>query len=304
MSLSLKQNKILTFLIFLLVTGILFSGCGHREPAAKAKDSPAAGGSSQESESVKPQEEKKYNSKDGDSASDNSFADTAAGSSSADSSAADKPAPDMSAAVPVSAAGSVPASDGNEDADNSYFADAVFIGDSLTEGFQLHGGITNATYYGFKNLNVKDVFTKPLVRTDSGKLSVADALKKQSFGKYYIMLGANELGWVYPEIFIEKYGDLIDTIRQTNSEAVIYLQSVLPVTAEVSATNQYYSNDRINYYDELISALAADKGVTYLNVREAVENSDKILPDEAATDGVHLKKDYCLKWADYLRSHT
>ena len=28
------------------------------------------------------------------------------------------------------------------------------------------------------------------------------------------------------------------------------------------------------------------------------------LPEEATVDGIHLKKDYCLKWTDYIRTHT
>lgn len=194
-------------------------------------------------------------------------------------------------------------SSSNETADDSYFDDAVFIGDSLTEGFQLHGGLTNATYYGFKNLNIKEVFENALVKSDGGKITIAAALKKHNFGKYYIMLGANELGWVYPEVFTKKYGELVDLIKELNPNAKIYLQSVLPVTAEASEKSTVYSNSRIDYYDELISALAAEKGVTYLNVREAVQNENGILPDDAATDGVHLNKDYCKKWADYLRKN-
>jgi len=188
--------------------------------------------------------------------------------------------------------------------DDSYFDDAAFIGDSITEAFQLHGGITNAAYYGYKNLNVKDVFKKSLVATGSGKITVADALQNRSYGKYYILLGANELGWVYPQVFVDKYSDLIDLIRQTNPDAVIYLQSVFPVTQHVSDTNPYYSNSRIDEYNQLIQTLAEDKNAIFLNVREAVEDENGILPDDAATDGVHLNKTYCEKWADYLRGHT
>ena len=196
------------------------------------------------------------------------------------------------------------AADADSAVDDSYFDDAVFIGDSLTEGFQMHGGITNATYYGYKNLNVKDVFEKPLVSGSSGKITVADALRNQSYGKYYILLGANELGWVYPQVFLDKYSDLIALIRQTNPDAVIYLQSVFPVSQHTSDTNPYYSNSRIDEYDQLIRELAEDEQVIFLNVREAVENEDGILPDDAATDGVHLNQTYCEKWADYLRTHT
>ncbi len=33
--------------------------------------------------------------------------------------------------------------------DNSFFADAVFVGDSRTQGLQLYGDIKNATYYAY-----------------------------------------------------------------------------------------------------------------------------------------------------------
>lgn len=193
--------------------------------------------------------------------------------------------------------------DNSGDVDNSYFDDAVFIGDSLTQGFQMHGGITNATYYGFKNLNVKDVFQKALVSGASGKITIADALRQTSYGKYYIMLGANELGWVYPQVFLDKYSELIALIRETNPDAAIYLQSVLPVTQHVSDTNKYYSNSRIDEFDQMIAQLAEDEQVTFLNVREAVQNESGVLPDDAATDGIHLNKTYCQKWADYLRNN-
>lgn len=34
------------------------------------------------------------------------------------------------------------------------------------------------------------------------------------FGKVYIMLGMNELGWVYESVFKEDYGKIIDKIRE------------------------------------------------------------------------------------------
>lgn len=293
---SYKKIIVSLLLILALFAGLFVSGCHSKNSAAGTKQTEFKKSTLSESEQTKP---------DADDPADNKKADREKAGNA--ESASDKPQTDAAsekteaAANQENAAASI--STDSSDVDNSYFEDAVFIGDSLTEGFQLHGGITNATYYGFKNLNVKEVFTKPLVPSGKTKVPVADALKQHSFGKYYIMLGANELGWVYPEVFIQKYGELIDLIRQTNSEAVIYLQSVLPVTEEVSTTSTLYSNDRIDYYDELISALAAEKSVTYLNVREAVENDGGVLPDDAATDGVHLNKTYCLKWADYLRSH-
>ncbi len=50
--------------------------------------------------------------------------------------------------------------------------------------------------------------------------------------------------------------------------------------------------------------MAEEKQVYYLNVAEAVADDNGYLPEEASTDGVHLNKEYCAKWLDYLKSHT
>lgn len=187
---------------------------------------------------------------------------------------------------------------------NSYFADAVFIGDSRTEGFQLHAGLTEASYLTAKGLNVKDVFNKPLVKGSSGTITIAQALQEKTYNKYYIMLGANELGWVYTDVFTEKYGQIIDLIRQVNPQAVIYVQSILPVTQAKSESDAVYNNTNISRFNELLKTLAQEKNVNYLNVGEAVAAEGGALCDEAATDGVHLNKPYCEKWLEYLKSHT
>lgn len=188
--------------------------------------------------------------------------------------------------------------------DATYFSDAIFIGDSRTEGFQLHAGLTEASYLTAKGLNVKDVFEKPLIKGSNGKQTIAQALKEKSYQKYYIMLGANELGWVYSDIFTDKYGQIIDLIREVNPNATVYVQSILPVTDEKSQSDAIYNNTNIVRFNELLKNLAEEKSAIYLNVSEAVQKEDGALQDEATTDGVHLNKEYCLKWLEYLKEHT
>lgn len=50
--------------------------------------------------------------------------------------------------------------------------------------------------------------------------------------------------------------------------------------------------------------MCEEKGAVYLDVAEAVRDESGALPEEATVDGIHLKKDYCLKWTDYIRTHT
>lgn len=143
-----------------------------------------------------------------------------------------------------------------------------------------------------------------MVEVNGTKTTVMDALASTSFSKVYIMLGINETGWVYDDIFIEKYGEIIDGIREINPDAVIYVQSILPVSNEVSNTHSYIKNEKISTYNQLLQEMAEEKDVYYLNVAEAVAASDGSLPEDAATDGIHLKKEPCQTWLNYLREHT
>lgn len=192
----------------------------------------------------------------------------------------------------------------SEAVDASYFDDAVFIGDSRTEGFMLYTGLSNATAYTHKGLMVDTVFTDPVINMGGEKTSVMGALGKTSFSKVYIMFGINETGWPYSNLFIEKYSAIIDEIKKNNSKALIYVQSILPVSQKVSFSHRYVKNTKINEYNLLIQQMAEKKGVYYINSAESVAAPDGYLPEEAASDGIHLKKDYCDKWLEYLKTHT
>ena len=192
----------------------------------------------------------------------------------------------------------------SEAVDNSYFDDAVFIGDSRTEGLILYTGLSNTTVYANQGLMVDTVFTSPVIQMDGQKLSVVEALRRTEFKKVYIMLGINETGWAYESIFIDKYKALIEEIQSINPQAIIYIQEIMPVTAETSRTHSYVKNDKIQRYNELLAKLAKEMGAYYIDTGAAVADDSGCLPEEAAIDGIHLKKPYCDKWLDYLKTHT
>ena len=187
---------------------------------------------------------------------------------------------------------------------DDYFADALFVGDSRTEGLSLYSGLNTATFYTHKGLMVDTIFTKPVVKMGDETVTIMKALESQKFSKIYIMLGVNELGWAYESVFIDRYARIIDELKRLEPGARIYVQSIMPVTASRSSDGGVYTNERIRLYNELILKMCEEKEVYYLNVAEAVQNASGVLPEEAAVDGIHLKPSYCVKWLDYLKSHT
>ena len=76
--------------------------------------------------------------------------------------------------------------------DNSWFKDAAFVGDSRMEGIMSYADFEYASNFSHVGLNVADVFTKPYIETESGTVTVADALRNDlKYGKVYVMLGIN-----------------------------------------------------------------------------------------------------------------
>lgn len=188
--------------------------------------------------------------------------------------------------------------------DLTYFDDAVFIGDSRTEGLFLNTSLSNATSFAHMGLMVDTVFTRPLFNVNGEKVPVIDAMKKAEFSKVYIMLGINETGWAYSSMFIQKYGAIIDAIREINPDALIYVQAILPVSQKVSNTHSYVKNPKITEYNQLLLQLAEEKQVYYIDTAGAVAGGDGCLPDDAAPDGIHLARSYCQRWLDCLMAHT
>ena len=162
----------------------------------------------------------------------------------------------------------------SEPVDDSYFDDAVFIGDSRTEGLITNTGLSNTTAYTYKGLMVDTVFTKPVIRRGENRVSVMDALKTTSFSKIYIMFGINENGWPYNDVFIHKYEEIIDAVREINPDAVIYVQEIMPVTNQVSATHSYIRNGKIAEFNRLLRQMAQEKQVYFIDTASAVAASD------------------------------
>lgn len=193
----------------------------------------------------------------------------------------------------------VPAGEAVED---TYFNDVVFLGDSRTDGFRLYSGLNAGTYLYATGATVESVFSKA-VDTPQGKMPLLDALAKTSCGKIYVMLGVNELGWVGTDTFRNQAAKMFQRIQSDHPEAVVVIQSLLPVSAEQDAKGSYVNNQRIGVYNEILQELAEELELPYLDVAETVTDENGCLRADWTFDGVHLNRAGCQAWLEYLRTH-
>lgn len=183
--------------------------------------------------------------------------------------------------------------------DYSCFDDCAFIGNSRVLDLKNYGLAENV--YASVGLNVNTVYT---TKASGSDVPIIDELNGKHFSKVFLMFGDNECGWPNTSVFISKYAGIIDAVRERVPEAEIYIQSVLPISRAADARNEYGCNmQAINKINEALKQLAADEGVHYINVAASMTDSEGFLPDEAASDGVHLKKKYCRIWMNYIEEN-
>ena len=183
--------------------------------------------------------------------------------------------------------------------DESWFDDALFIGDSRTKGLHAYGQLGEATYYAEVGLSVYGVQSTKVYVHGVGKTNLKTLLKKKDFGKIYISLGLNEIMGVHDKI-IDKYQELIDMIQEAEPDAIIILQANLTVGRKKAATKDYFHPDYIASLNERIKALAVGENMRYIDLNECIADIEGYLPDDWSNDGCHPHADGYYEWSRWI----
>ena len=183
--------------------------------------------------------------------------------------------------------------------DASYFDDALFIGDSHTDGFHDYAGLGNATYFTKNGLTVKDAVEKSFIELDGKKVTLAEALGTRQFGKVYILLGINEIGAYTAADWAAQYKSLLDLVREKQPDAVIFIQSIFHTTQKKSDSS-YFKNEVINERNAAIAQLADGKTIFYLDLNPLFDDENGALRADYSGDGVHVRAPYYVQWRDHL----
>lgn len=186
--------------------------------------------------------------------------------------------------------------------DDSYFNDALFIGDSRTIGLLEYGEMEQATFYAATGLTIHKIFDTPIVEQEGSKkrITIEEALQQRSFGKIYLMIGINELGTGTDKSFAETYGEVIQRIRQLQPNAIIYIEAIMKVTTSRSEKGDYINNETIMSRNRGIRKLINNKDIFYLDVNPSISDNKGGMKEEYTFDGVHLKAEYTYLWKDFL----
>ena len=194
--------------------------------------------------------------------------------------------------------------------DLGYFADAAFLGDSLTVGFSDYQiNLGGALVCGYTGVGPDAIVNRAAVKNSvRGEEIALDVLAAAQPKKLYILLGTNTLTTLgASDRFLAYYSQMLDMLREALGEdCVIYVESIPPVRPEAAEAKPGLASDVLRDVNEQLAQLAASKGCVYLDLWETLADGEGNLKEMlAAPDGIHLSAGNGYgAWVTYLRNHA
>ena len=190
--------------------------------------------------------------------------------------------------------------------DDSYFSDAVFIGDSRIEGLHDYGTLrtkTTADFYYKDGVSIWDLMDKTMANGET----VSNALASKQYKKIFIMCGVNELGSGYAKDYQAQYKKVLDQIQELQPDAVIFVMGMMHVTQSYADNSDVYNNDNVDCRNALVAEYADGQHIFYLDMNTCVCDMDGDVPmgvkADYSNDGIHLQAQYYSLWEAYLLKH-
>lgn len=173
------------------------------------------------------------------------------------------------------------------------FEQAMFLGDSLSEGLGIYGYVKEKNVLAVKGLNL---------------LTAKDYIKKiaKKKPKYvFVMLGINDLNCEsFSMDYNEKnYRKLIEKIHKKSPDTKVYVESLLPVTSGFAKEHKQLSNKRIVKFNARLAKLSTEYDyTTYVDLHSLYVNEKGNLPKKISADGYHLLSSAYEPWIEYIKN--
>ena len=170
--------------------------------------------------------------------------------------------------------------------------DIVFLGNSITHYCEWHEllGMPNVKNRGISG-DVVDGFFERL-----------DPVVKGHPKKIFVMGGINDISHnLEADSVATLMASLLDYIIENSPTTEIYLQSALPINNDFNRyKNIIGKDDVVVAYNKLLEQLAAERGITFINLYPLFVNEEGKLDPLYTNDGLHLLGNAYIKWRDVI----
>ncbi len=292
---AMKNTKI----IMLLCAALLLTGCADKKsPSTPSKivvtGTTTVSSASDTSQESAPNESAPDESEAPDlSASAESPAESGETAESEPTSEASQPVPETPDSGEEQTTSSESSTVPEESAVGSYnrefFADDLFIGDSISTGLYLYDKIDwQAVAASVGNTPYK-AYSTEIEFLDGTVMTPLDYAAKRQPKRIFVMLGSNGLASTWDiEGMKSNYRTLIEKLREACPDSEIGCISVTPVTADTSYTT--ISNSAVSDFNSYIESMCGEMGLSYFDIHSLLADGSGCFKQEyAEADGLHFK---------------
>ena len=197
-----------------------------------------------------------------------------------------------------------------------YFGNIIFLGDSMTTGFDLYRGrikyegkdvlrdtsVVAVISYGVNNA-LAPISNKSIHPLFSGEQTKPEDIIAQKEAKYvFVCLGINDIIWQSTEGFVNSYSRLVGNIKEKSPEKAIVIMSLTPVVA--GQTKSKLTNEKIMEANAMLLAFAKENGIPFIDYAAALRDEQDSLPTELSSDAYcHFTIDAYEKLVEYMLCH-
>lgn len=206
--------------------------------------------------------------------------------------------------------------------DDSYFNDAVFIGDSISYGFELYvtekhaNGETvlgeaqfltsGSLSYGNSLWDVSDESVHPTYNGE--KMKLEDAIAQIKPGKIFILLGTNDVALYGVEQTIANADTEISRMLEASPGAEIFIMSTTPKYSPAeSNVDGALNNADIDALNVAMRQFVVEKGYNFMNIAPLFKDETGGLAADYCSDkegmGIHFTSAAYDIWLDFLYSY-
>ena len=183
--------------------------------------------------------------------------------------------------------------------EESWFDDALFVGDSRIEGLRNYYRLGEAEYFTNIGMSIYSVFIYTHKHPIYGYITLENLLQKEEYGKIYIGIGLNECHYDY-EYIREGFTRLVDMIHQIQPDCKIVLMSIMMCSEKTASTNWYFDQENLGNINAIMESLADGETVFYMDSNEWIVDEAGYLPNDKTHDGIHLFGTGYEEWAHWI----
>ena len=203
---------------------------------------------------------------------------------------------------------------------DAYYADAVFVGDSLTVGFARYvrrlrrkedACLDGADFVAGEGVSIRGLKNDRTptgtvaLQYDEEPVSVTRGIRASGKQHVIILLGTNDLGGVHLEQTLKNYEALLDKILEKCPGVIKISLLAVPPVSEAFCENKGISIDAWNAVNPALERLCSEHGLGYLSFFDRVSDENGYLDEKYSSDGmIHLNADGFAAWLDALRAHA